>query len=85
MSVEEVPRCLAFQLDMLKMEFEAVNSSIEHIGSICQGIKNWAIVTWTGSVGLLLGQGDLRYLVIFTGVLPLLFWFADAWWRRNQE
>jgi len=76
---------LQFQLDILKHELDTVAEIIGRIDHITQTTKNWAIVTWTGSVGLALTQTDLRQYVIITAVLPLLFWFIDAWWRRLQR
>ncbi len=52
---------------------------------ITQTTKNWAIVTWTASVGVILGKPELRPFVAATAILPLVFWVIDATWRRLQR
>jgi len=74
-----------YQLDCLKSEIELIDRAIARFDGITQTTKNWAIVTWTGSIAIALGQVDLRKYIIFTAVLPLLFWFVDAWWRHLQK
>jgi hypothetical protein len=75
----------AYQLDFLKLEFEHVTEAIGRIDDTTAKVKNWAIVTWVGSVGLVLGQPQFHPILWFTGVVPLLFFFVDAWWRSIQR
>ena len=75
---------LQLQLDILKQELDTISQIIGRIDGITQTTKNWAIVTWTGSLGFMLAREDLRQYIIITAILPLLFWFVDAWWRRLQ-
>ena len=74
-----------YQLDCLKIEIELIDRAIARFDQITQTTKNWAVVTWTGSIALVLGRAELRKYIIFTAVLPLLFWFIDAWWRLLQK
>jgi len=73
------------QLELLKMELELVNSTIRQLDDITKGIKNWAIVVWTGSVGLGLSTANLHKFLWLTGLIPLLFWIVDASYRRHQR
>lgn len=74
-----------YQLDCLKLEMEMIERIIARMDETTQGIKNWAIVTWAGSIGLLLKDPDLRKYIIFTVVLPLIFWYLDGIWRKLQR
>jgi hypothetical protein len=76
-----------YQLDMLKNEFNSVQECINHINTIMQAIKNWTITIWSGSIALFLikSQYDLKKYIIFTCIIPLLFWFLDTVWRRHQR
>lgn len=74
-----------YQLEFLKLEFNSINQSIERIDQITQTTKNWAVLTWAGSIALAIGQGDLRRYILLTAVLPMLFWLIDAHWRRIQR
>ncbi|PYG86641.1 hypothetical protein LY28_02860 [Ruminiclostridium sufflavum DSM 19573] len=76
-----------YQLDILKNEINSTNDVINQINTITQSIKNWAITVWTGSIALILikSQYDLKKFVIFTCVIPLLFWVVDGMWRRHQS
>lgn len=76
---------LKYQLDILKMELESIDRIIARMDEITQTTKNWAVVTWTGSIGIALGSPDLRKYIILTAILPLLFWYMDAQWRRLQS
>jgi hypothetical protein len=75
---------LTYQLELLKMEIEITNEIIGRMDEITQTTKNWAIVTWAGSIALALGEPTLRAYIALTAVLPLLFWYIDAYWRRLQ-
>jgi hypothetical protein len=74
-----------YQLDCLKIEIDLIDRAIARFDQITQTTKNWAVVTWTGSIALVLGRAEIRKYIILTAVLPLLFWFIDAWWRLLQK
>jgi hypothetical protein len=76
---------LAYQLDVLKVEIGIINSILERQDGITQATKNWSVVTWTASVGFALGRDDLRPFLLITALVPMLFWFIDAVWRRLQS
>lgn len=72
------------QIDFLKLELETINAVTGQIDRMTQAVKNWCVVVWAGSLAILLGQ-DLEGLVFFTAVLPIPFWFVDAYWRQTQR
>lgn len=74
-----------YRLEMLRMEVELIDRIIARFDQYTQTTKNWAIVIWAGSIALSLSSVDLRKYIILTAILPLLFWFIDAWWRRLQK
>lgn len=76
-----VPDSFQYQLDMLKTEVEIIDRAIARLDEITQTTKNWSVLIWSGSIAVFLGQPDLRPFVIFTAVIPLLFWIIDARWR----
>ena len=59
--------------------------SIGRIDETTQGTKNWAVIVWAGSLGIALGNRDLRGYVGLTAAVPMLFWYIDAQWRRIQR
>jgi hypothetical protein len=74
-----------YQLGLITLEMEMIERTIAKMDEITQSIKNWAIVTWAGSVAILLREPALRKFIILTIVLPILFWYSDAIWRRLQK
>jgi len=74
-----------FRLEILKKELDAIDSSVRKIDDIGNSTKNWAILTWTGSVAIILTKPQLYPYVIFTAIPPILFMFADAHWRKIQR
>jgi hypothetical protein len=76
---------LNYQLEFLKLEFDAIHQTIKRIDEISQTIKNWAILTWAGSISLAISTKELRPYVVLTAVLPFLFWLVDGRWRRIQR
>ena len=76
---------LNFQMEILKQEIDIIEKIIARIETVTQTIKNWALVSWTGSIGFALSNSELNNYIILTGILPFLFWILDASWRRNQK
>jgi hypothetical protein len=76
---------LDYQLEILKMEIEYIGGIFARIDEIGQTTKNWAIVVWAGVITLVLGAQDLRKYIFLTAILPLLFWFIEAWWKHLQR
>lgn len=74
-----------FQLELLKQEIVLTDRAIERIDGITQTVKNWAVVTWAGSIAAALGDKELRQFILFTMVLPLIFWYIDGYWRYLQK
>lgn len=69
-----------FQVELLKVEIDLINQTITRFDEHTRATRNWAIVIWTGSIVLALGDADLRKYVILTAILPVLFWLIDARW-----
>lgn len=80
-----VEESFQYRLSILMKEIELTDKAIERIDGITQTIKNWAIITWAGSISIFLGNNELRKFLIFTAVLPFLFWISDVIWRRLQK
>lgn len=74
-----------YQMSLIKLEIESVNQIIARMDNITQSTKNWAVITWAGSIALALKQADLHQYIGLTCVLPLLFWFIDGHWRSLQR
>lgn len=74
-----------FQLEILKMEIKTIDSIIGRMDEITQTTKNWAVLTWAGGLAAALGKEDLRKYIILTAILPFVFWYIDAQWRRLQR
>ena len=73
------------QFELLKIELDLVNKAIGQQDEITKSIKNWSIVTWTASIGLAVSQPRLHPFLWLTAVIPFLFWFVDASFRRIQR
>ncbi len=78
-------RTLEYQLEFLKLEFDSINDAIGRLDITTQGTKNWAVFVWAGSLGISLGNPELRPFVGLTAMIPLLFWYIDGRWRRIQR
>ncbi|MGE0451934.1 MAG: hypothetical protein AB7O37_07960 [Vicinamibacteria bacterium] len=76
---------LEYQLDFLRLEYQVINQAIGRFDDVTQATKNWAVVIWAGGLALLLGAAEMRRYILVTAVLPLVFWFIDAQWRRIQR
>lgn len=77
-----------YKLSILEKELDAINQIIERHDNFTQTTKNWAIVVWIGVTSFILKDApdvEMRQLLSFTPVIPLLFWFVDATWRRLQN
>lgn len=76
---------LEYQLDILKLEIETINSTIRQMDAMSENIKNWAILTWAAATGATITTPDMNPYIAFTAAIPLAFWFVDAWYRRIQR
>jgi hypothetical protein len=74
-----------FQLEILKMEIQTIDGIVGRMDEITQTTKNWAVLVWAGGLAAALGSSDLRKYIMLTAVLPLVFWYTDAQWRRLQR
>ena len=74
------------QLGFLKHEVEELNRSIGRLDMLSNATKNWSILLWAGSLGLVFradGAG-LRQVLPFLSAIPMMFWIVDATWKRIQ-
>ena len=74
-------RAFEYQLEILKFEMGYIEHSIARMDEITQTTKYWAILIWSGSISLILGQQTLKQYVLFTAAIPLSFALIDARWR----
>ena len=76
-----------FKLDVLKIELEQIHDIVGRIDTITQATKNWTVAIWSGGIALALSSNDveLKKFIILTAVVPFLFWFIDANFRRRQR
>jgi len=74
-----------FQLEILKIEIELTNQAISRIDEITQTTKNWTVVIWSSSMALCLSRIELQNFIIFTAIIPFLFWLIDGLWRYYCE
>lgn len=73
------------QLELLKAELTHIDGAIRQHDEITKSVKNWAIVTWTASVGLALKDPNLHSFIWLTAVIPIVFWIVDGSFRRIQR
>jgi hypothetical protein len=75
----------ARQFDLLKLEMTLIDSAIRAQDDITKSIKNWAIVTWTASIGFAVTQAPLKRFIWATAFVPMAFWLVDTAFRRVQR
>jgi hypothetical protein len=76
---------LEYQLDVLKLEIETINSAIRQMDSMTEKIKNWTVLLWAASTGAAITSPTLNPYIFLTAAIPLAFWFVDGWYRRIQR
>ena len=74
-----------YQMEILRVELDQINSSIRQMDDITKSIKDWAIVTWTLSLGTTLATTTLNPYIGFTAIIPVVFWLTDARYRQIQR
>jgi hypothetical protein len=73
------------QFELMTLELNLINNEIRSIDEITRNVKQWAIVAWTGALGVALGNPALKPALWATAFLPLSFWLVDASFRRIQR
>jgi hypothetical protein len=81
----ESKRLVDFQWELLKAELTHIGGTIRQHDEITKSVKNWAVVTWTASIGLSLKDPHLHRFVWITAIVPLVFWIVDGSYRRIQR
>ena len=83
--MHEDKRVFDYQLDMLKEELAHINGAIRQQDEITKNVKNWAILVWTGTVGIALKEPQLQPFIRLTAIIPVVFWIVDGSFRRIQR
>lgn len=78
-------KAFEYQLELLKVELNQIDSAIRQMDDITKSIKDWAIVTWTFSLGASLQIEGLSPYIGLTAIIPFLFWIVDARYRKIQR
>jgi hypothetical protein len=73
------------QYELLKLEITLIDSAIRSHDSITKDVKNWAVITWTASIGLAVSTQNLRSATWVTAFVPAAFWLVDSAYRRVQR
>ena len=73
------------QFELLKLELTLIDSAIRSLDEITKNVKQWAIIAWTGSIGLAFGETMLKQWIWATAFLPVAFWILDGSFRRVQR
>ena len=81
----EPKRLVDIQLEFLNAELTHIDGAIRQHDEIAKSVKNWAVVTWTASIGFALKEHDLHRFLWMTAVVPLVFWIVDGSFRRIQR
>lgn len=75
-------RALQLQIDLLHKSNEITDNAVGRLDEIISKLRNWAVVIWTGSIALAI-QSDEHALIPLTACIPLLFWFANAFYSQH--
>ncbi len=67
-------------MECLKIEIDLIDRNMARSETITQGVKNFAIVSWAALTTAILGQVELRKYILIIAIIPIMFWFVDAWW-----
>ena len=81
----EQKRLVDIQLEMLDGELKHIDGAIWQHDQITTSIKNWAVVTWTASIGLSLKETGLHPYIWMTAIVSVVFWIVDGSFRRIQR
>ena len=81
----EQKRLVDIQLEILSGELKHIDGAIRQHDQITTSIKNWAVVTWTASIGLSLKEPSLHPYIWMTAIVPVVFWIVDGSFRRIQR
>jgi len=76
-------------IDILFKEIDIVQDTIKNLDSIIDRSKNFAFLTWGGSLYLITEHLNIKedlakgQMLLFTAIIPLLFWAMDYKWRKH--
>jgi hypothetical protein len=69
----------------VKLELTLIDAAIRQHDEIQKSIKNRAIAAWTAGIGVSLLSERLNDWLFLTALIPLLFWYVEALYRRLQR
>lgn len=75
-------KALQLQVYLLHKSNEITDHAVGRLDDIISKLRNWAVVIWTGSIALAI-QSNEHALIPFTAIIPLLFWFANAYYSQH--
>lgn len=81
------PESISFHL--IIKELDTIQDIIKNLDDIVHKSKNFAFLTWGGSVYLIAQHLKIAedepngYLILLTAIIPLLFWSMDFKWRKH--
>ncbi len=81
----------SFREKIILKEMDAIRETVKNLDDIIYKTKNFAFLTWGGSLVLLVKfitekQEEAPYthwLILLSGVIPIMFWAMDYWWRKH--
>jgi hypothetical protein len=83
------PQLSKIYIDLLFKELDVIQDTIKNLDSIIHNSKNFAFLTWGGSLYLITEQLKIEddrqkgFLLLLAAVIPLLFWAMDYKWRKH--
>ena len=81
---ENSSKALEYQLDVLKQEIEIIDNLNARYDEMTQSVKNWAILGWAAMLAYIIKDINSRVLIGWTAMVPLVFWYLDAYLRKIQ-
>jgi len=75
-------------LTLLQKEMDYIEGTVKNLDDIIHKTKNFAFLTWGGSLYLIAGHlEDIQEyklgLYLLTAVIPVLYWIMDYRWRKH--
>lgn len=71
-----------YRLDLLKLEVDLLDRSMERGETVSLNVKNFAVVVWAAMLTIFVGRQELHNYVVLTALVPIMFWGLDTWWTR---
>lgn len=82
-NLSECISSIGFRLEWLKFEVEMIERKIEIHDQLSVKFKNWTMVSWFALVSYAITNNNYK-AAIFSPLIPLIFLFIDASYKRHQ-